>query len=364
MTGNSLHFPSKDRVMDGCPPEDLIHVLTHTSGVWERLRGKRLFLTGGTGFIGKWLLESLLWADHELSLGIDISVLTRDEARFRKDFPHITSHPNLRMITGDVRSFAGFEEPPDFIIHGAADASAALNRSDPLLMIDTIVRGTRNVLEASKAHHVPRVLFLSSGAVYGPQPPHITHLSEQYCGGPDVFHPESAYGEAKRMGEMFCSLYYRLWGIETVVARCFAFVGPYLNLDIHFAVGNFIRDGLERRTITVKGDGTPKRSYLYAADLAIWLWVLLVDGEAGTAYNVGSEEVVTIAELAYIVSDCFKGGRKVLILGTPDPTKSAEQYVPLTSKARQHLNLVQHIGTREAIQKTIEWHRATARRLS
>lgn len=351
-------------VMDGCPSEDLAHVFAHTSGVWEKLRGKRLFLTGGTGFIGKWLLESLLWADRELGLGVDISVLTRDKSRFRTHFSHITSHPNLRMISGDVRSFTGFEEPPDFIIHGAADASAAINRSDPLLMIDTIVHGTRNVLEAAKRQRVPRVLFLSSGAVYGPQPPHITHLSEQHHGGPDVFHAESAYGEAKRMAEMLCSLYHRLWGTETAIARCFAFVGPYLNLDIHFAVGNFIRDGLEGRTITVKGDGTPKRSYLYAADLAIWLWVLLVDGQAGTAYNVGSEEAITIADLARLVAGCFEGGREVQILGTPDPTKPAEQYVPSTSKARKYLNLMQYVGTRAAIQKTIEWHRAAARPLS
>ncbi len=347
--------------MGGCPPEDLIHVFAHTSGVWEKLREKRLFLTGGTGFVGKWLLESLLWADRELGLGVDISVLTRDEARFRKNFPHIASHPNLHMIPGDVRSFNGFEEPPDFIIHGAAEASAALNRSDPLLMIDTIVRGTRNVLEAAKAHHVRRVLFLSSGAVYGPQPPHITHLPEQHYGGPDVLHSESAYGEAKRMAEMLCSLYYRHWGTETAIARCFAFVGPYLNLDIHFAVGNFIRDGLEGRTITVKGDGTPKRSYLYAADLAIWLWVLLVDGQAGTAYNVGSEEAITIADLARLVASCFEGERKVRIIGTLNPTKPTEQYVPSTLKARKCLNLMQYVGTRAAIQKTIEWHQATIR---
>ena len=335
---------------------DLEHVVACASDVWEELKGKRIFLTGGTGFVGKWLLESLLRADEKFGLRVEVSVLTRNERRFRTSVPHITSHPSVHVIPGDVRRFDGPREAPDFVIHGAADASAELNRTNPLLMADTIVHGTRNILDLAKNRGTRRVLFISSGAVYGRQPPDITHLPEEYYGGPDVFQPESAYGEAKRMGEMLCSIYSRQWNIETVVARCFAFVGPYLDLDLHFAVGNFVRDGLEGKTITVKGDGTPKRSYLYSSDLAAWLWVLLMRGQAGTAYNVGSEKAITIADLAYLVASCFEGGRQVEILGIPDPAKAAEQYVPSTSKARKDLNLMEHVSISEAIRKTIEWH--------
>jgi nucleoside-diphosphate-sugar epimerase len=207
-----------------------------------------------------------------------------------------------------------------------------------------------------------RVLFISSGAVYGPQPPEISHVTEDYLGSPHLYHQGSAYGEAKRMAEVLCAIYSRRYGVDTVAARCFAFVGPYLNLRIHFAVGNFIRDGLEGKPITVKGDGTPLRSYLYAADLTVWLWTLLTKGRPGTAYNVGSEDAVSIADLASRVAKCFES-REVRILGVRKTETPVEQYVPSTHKARSELNLNQWVDLDTAISRTVEWHRSAAKHI-
>src|SRR5260370_33188789 len=100
-------------------------------------------------------------------------------------------------------------------------------------------------------------------------------------GAPDTMDANSAYGEGKRMAELLCAIYRKSYGIETKIARGFAFVGPYMQLDTHFAIGNFVSDSLAGQCIEVRGDGTPLRSYLYASDLMVWLWTILTRGKAG-----------------------------------------------------------------------------------
>jgi len=335
---------------------DLEHILAHTQGLWEELRGQRLFITGGTGFFGCWLLESFAWANDKLGLDASALVLTRDPSAFAKKAPHLAAHPAIQLHVGDVRSFEFPAGRFSHIIHAATEASARLNEEDPLRMLDTIVQGTRRALDFARHCGATKFLLTSSGAVYGRQPPDLTHIPEDYPGGPDPTDPRSAYGEGKRVAEMLCVLYARQYGLQAKIARCFAFVGPYLPLDAHFAIGNFIRDGLQGGPIQVKGDGTPYRSYLYAADLAIWLWTILLRGEPCRPYNVGSEFGLTIKDLAYMVAHASGPHVELQIAWQPAPSKPAERYVPSTQQAQSELSLRQRVDLGESIQRTIAWH--------
>jgi dTDP-glucose 4,6-dehydratase len=336
--------------------DDLDHILSKTEALWEEVRGKRIFITGGTGFFGCWLLESFCWANRVLCLGAEIWVLTRNPESFEDKCPHLASDHAVKLYAGNVIDFEFPQESFPFVIHAATEASAALNVQNPLSMFDTIVHGTRRTLDFARQTGARKFLLTSSGAVYGRQPPEIEHIPEDYAGAPDTMNPRWVYGEGKRCAELLCATYAKRSGIETKIARCWAFVGPYLPLDIHFAVGNFIRDGLKGGPIVVNGDGTPYRSYLYAADLAIWLWTILLKGATCRPYNVGSDVPFSIKELAYLIAEKFEAKSNVLIM-KKDEGKAKERYIPSIERAKKELNLQVAISCDEAIVRTIKWHK-------
>jgi len=342
------------------PSEDLEHVLRHTATFWERARGRRVFISGGTGFFGAWLLETLAYCNRKLNARIVATVLSRDPEGFARRMPHVAGEACMRLIKGDVRDFAFPEEQFEYVIHAAATTSAeAAGR--PMERLSTLVDGTRRMLELAKAGTTGSFLYVSSGAVYGPQPAGMSRIPEDYLGGPDWLDPESAYAEGKRVGEQMCAIAAREIATRFTIARCFAFAGPHLPLDKHFALGNFVGDALADRNIAVQGDGTPMRSYLYGADLAIWLWTMLLGEAAHEArprvYNVGSGEAVSIRELAQTVVEEINPSLNVGVAQEPIAGAARMQYVPDVRKAERELGLRPLIGLREAIRRMAEWYR-------
>lgn len=335
--------------------KDLDHIIEHTSHLWEEVRGQSIFITGGTGYFGCWLLESFTLANDRLHLGAKATVLSRNPQAFAAKVPHLANHPSVHLIQGDVRTFEFPAGEFRFVIHAATEASAKLNQENPLLMFETIVEGTRRTLEFARTHGTRKFLLTSSGAVYGKQPPGMTHIPEDYMGAPDPMDPGAAYGEGKWSAEVLCRLYAHHFGLETKIARSFAQVGPYLPMDIHFAMGNFIRDAVRGGPIYVNGDGTPNRSYLYAADLAIWLWTILFKGQTCHPYNVGSDRSISIAELASLVRQLVAPSGEVIIAQRADPSNPPPRYVPSIERARRELALDDWVPLERSIQKTARW---------
>ena len=334
------------------PPADIAHVLQFARRDLEKLRGARLFVTGGTGFFGKWLVSTFLYANRELQLGASMTLLTRDPQRFRTECPDQAADDALQVHPGDVRTFTFPATTFSHVILGASGLG-----SGPEDMLSTIVDGTLHTLKLAAQCGAKRILFLSSGAVYGQQPSNMTHTPETYSGRPDPLQHGSAYGNAKLAAEDLCAKFSSAHHFEYVSARCFAFSGPYLPLDAHFAIGNFIGDALAGRPICIQGDGTPHRSYLYAADLAVWLWALLARGANNRAYNVGSDEDVTIAELAHAVAQQSGTNTEVHIAKEPIPGAPPSRYVPSIKRARTELGLDARIQLRDGIRRTFEWLR-------
>ncbi len=268
--------------------DDLNDVVQRVGDAWEALRGGRLFVSGGTGFFGAWLLESFAWANQKRGLKAQALVLVRDRAAFLSRWPRLAADGALALWEGDVQSFA---MPPGTFSHVMHLATGRSGELAPRALLDLIVHGTRRMLDCARQTQASRFLLASSGAVYGPQPAAITHLPEDYPGGP----------------------------------------------------------------IEVHGDGTPYRSYLYAADLAAWLWTILLKGQPCRPYNVGSESALTIAELAAKIAAYFH--TEVRIAQRPTAGAASQRHVPATLRARQELGLDAWTGLDNAIDRTVRWYK-------
>lgn len=337
------------------PAADLDHVLAHTGRLWAGARGTRFFITGGTGFFGTWLLESFARANDALGLGMRAVVLTRDPAAFATKAPHLAARGDISYHQGELRTFKFPAGQFDHIIHAAADTGVWTRNDSAAGLVERISAGMRHLLDFAAATQVKNFLHVSSGAVYGPQPATLTHVPEDHPGQYEPLPAGAAWAEGKRVAEQLCLDHASQHGYALKIARCFAFVGPHL--DQNYAIGNFINDALQGRPVQVSGDGTPQRAYLYASDLAIWLWTLLFAGAPGRVYNVGSPDGLSIAEVAQAVATAAGDTRPVQIAGKPQPDGRLSCYVPAIKRAETELGLRAWVPLEEAVRKTLAWRR-------
>lgn len=336
--------------------DDLDLVFDKTAECWKEVQDKTIFITGGTGFFGIWLIMSFIFINRKLGLNSKIILLTRNKNIFFAKHPWIGQYPEVTFLEGDICNFEFIKDQVDFIIHAATEASVKLNLEEPLSMFETVVNGTKRILEFARLKHVKSFLFTSSGAVYGKQPSEIENMPEDFTGAPITADAGSVYGEGKRMAEVLCAVYHKHYEVPVKIARCYAFIGPFLPLDAHFAAGNFIHNLLNGEDIVIEGDGTPFRSYLYASDLVIWLWTILFKGENNHPYHVGSDEGVTIMQLAELISINDLEQINVVIkkpLGKGLP----QRYVPGVKRAVSELNLAIYTDLKTSIEKTIKFNR-------
>ena len=320
-------------------------------------QAQSIFITGGTGFFGRALLRQ--WkrlADRGSSVP-QVTVGTRSPAVFLRQFPEFSHCAWLRFLETDILHVDSFPFGTSFthVLHAATDSTLGPALT-PLQYYDQIVSGTRNVLDFAVRSGSKRLLLTSSGAVYGPQASDVVALDETCLNSPDSMLSANAYGMGKRAAEHLCALYSHQYGLDTVVARCFAFVGPDLPLNVHYAIGNFIRDAILADHITVRGDGSPLRSYMDQRDLAYWLLTILYKGRSGEAYNVGSDHAVSVGELAHTVRDLIAPDKLVHVLGQPDLGAPRNRYIPSIAKAQEDLGLRVTVGLEEAIRFAADAH--------
>lgn len=337
------------------PISDLKEVIIRAEADLLFLRNSRIFITGGTGYIGKWFLECLCAANRELNLRLEIFVLSRDGAKFTRQFPHLACDSSVSLIHGDVRNFTLDVGEITHVIHAATDVVAV---NPPLDVFDVTVFGTRRVLEYCRKMRIQDALLLSSGAVYGVFPSGLDRANESMPCVLDFEKPGATYGLGKIASEWLCNRFSQEYGVACKTARIFAQVGPYLSLDAQFAAGNFIRDAIKSKSIVIKGDGASIRSYMYPTDLIVWLIKILLNGQVGKAYNVGSDDRISIRGLAEEVLNVMENDNlDIKVLGHSSSGLAPEVYVPDISLAHAELGLSIEVSLRESLKRTIDWYR-------
>jgi len=342
--------------------DDIQFIYSKTDNIWHHFKNKKIFITGGTGFFGCWLLETIKWLNENKQLNISATILTRNYKKFLNKAPHLAKYPFFNFVEGDITSFKFFYDNYHSLIHFAAtNAEETYHGEDELKKFITIACGTKRVLEFAKMNNIKNILLTSSGAIYSNQPDNTSNISEDSHGAPYTTDINAALGHGKRIAEFLCSYYAQKYKLKIKIARCFSFVGPYLQLDIHYAIGNFIRDALSGGPIIIQGNGTPIRVAFRRVDLMIWLITILAKGNSVYPYNVGSDDAIDIKNLAYLIAKCCKCNINVVIQKQIKFNKYKNFYVPSIQRAKDELGLKVYTNLKDSIQKTLRFYKVLRR---
>jgi len=318
---------------------DIVEIIKRLNPEFAEFRNKSICITGGTGFFGKWLLEILCYLNEVMGYEIKIYVVTRNIRLFLESDNNHTFKSRIRFIEGDVRSFSLEKIKIDYLIHMATTAAAeTFGGQDQLDKLDLLYAGTRHALQEAVNAGVSKVLFTSSGVAYGPSSGEF--FAESHLTAPQTNLVSSALGEGKRVAEYLIAYYSDRYDYQYSIARCFSFFGPYLPLDIHYAIGNFVNDALTKSEIIVKGGGNELRSYLYIADAWSWLLKLMLNVD-NQIYNVGSSKAISIGDLAKLIRDIICPSKSVRILGLEHDIGNFNRnvYVPNNQKICEKFDL-------------------------
>ena len=317
------------------------------------LKNQKLLITGGTGFIGSWIAEFVAYLNDNHHFNISMVLVGRNTETFITEKKHLASRSDIQLISKDIRYINELPQDISYIIHAAASPDNRNHLSSPIETISTITRGTDNLIDSAfKLPNLKKFLYVSSGQVYGKSNNANALISESDFGPLNCNKVTAVYPEAKRLAESTCCAYSSQYKLPIVIARPFSFIGPYQSLSKPWAINSFINDALKNKTIRIIGNGEPVRSYMYPADMVVWLLKILIDGKENTAYNVGSPQGISLKDVAAKVVQLAQTNVNIDIKFN---NNDSNHYVPDISLCEKDLGLKINYTIEESICKSIEW---------
>jgi nucleoside-diphosphate-sugar epimerase len=291
---------------------------------WYKLRDKTVLITGATGFLATYMVETLLFLNETQQLNVTIIAVVRNRNGFAQRFSHYLERPDLICIEQDISSPLQVDRKIEFIIHAASQASPKYYATDPVGTLSANTLGTSCLLELARNNCVESFLYFSSAEVYG-EATHVPTAESDY-GYLDPLAVRSCYAESKRMGENMCTSWHHQYKVPAKIVRPFHTYGPGMRFDDGRVYADFVADVVNGRDIVLKSDGLTRRSFCYLADATAGFWLVLLSGSNARAYNIGNPEgEISIRDLASLVSGLYpQKGISVLF----EHRKESDRYLP------------------------------------
>lgn len=323
----------------------------------EKLKNKTVYIAGGTGFVGTWTATLIAYLNQHHGFNTKVFLLARNPETLKDSAPHLLQYPEIQVISKDVRNIFELPQEVNYVLHLACSPDSRGHVTNPFDTASVIVDGTKNLLSVSR--YCPKLenfLYLSSASIYGHQPLDLKNMSESFNeSAPKCNNLTATYAEAKRFAEMLCTIFRSQYRLPLVIARPFAFVGPFQSLDRPWAINNFMQDALQDKSIQILGDGKTIRSYLYGSDVAYWVLTMLVHGQTGDIFNLGSDHEIGLIELANLIAAEAETNNKTLVAERVLMAQQPSRLIPSIDLAKKYLKLKITVDLKSAIQKTLRW---------
>lgn len=264
----------------------------------DKLKNSSVLVTGASGTIGSFAVDTLLRMNATLQAGIKVIIAGRNAEKLKARFPQAQEQESV-FVAYDFNQLISFDLQADYVIHAAGNATPGAFNGDPVGTIISNVHGTYQLLEYAKTHGTKRFVYVSSGEVYGLGDVTLEAMEESYSGPLDPTSPRSCYPSSKRTAETLCASYTKQFGLETIIVRPSHTYGPGMTNADDRAHAQFFRNALKGENIVLKSAGSQMRSYTYVSDCISGLLTAMLNGKPGTAYNLANPAArVTIAQLA------------------------------------------------------------------
>ena len=321
------------------------------------LNNQSILVTGGTGFMGKWIAEMISFINEMSEINVILYLLGRDINKFKMEVPHLASKSFIKFIEQDVRNIRDLPVDINYIVNAAGSPDNRDHVSQPLRTIETFFKGTQSLFDAAtRLPNLKRIIHISSHTVYG-RNDSVDLIDEKFSGRLETNNISQVYAEGKRGAETLCAIYRSSFKLPLLILRPFAFIGPYQKLEKPWAINNFIRDGILGGPIRILGNGSIIRSYLYGSDMAYWILKALLNGQVGESYNLGSMNGISLDGLAVKVKECIAGNNiEILSKSSRSNYSDFSTLVPDNSKIIKALQVKETYSIDEAIKRTIVWN--------